>query len=63
MDEDWDAVCETVYKRIERSGWEGLYCDFVDVNDEVNVPPSKWRQQGHDLVEGKLCQGKRRRVP
>ena len=38
MDEDWDAVCEAVYKRIERSGWEGLIFEFVDVNEEVSRP-------------------------
>ena len=37
VDEDWHAVCQAIYKGIERAEWEKLYNMLVEMHKAVNV--------------------------
>ena len=58
VDDDWDAVCDAMYKRIERSEWEGLYCEFGVVDEEVNVPYSRESSRAETLWKVKHAKGR-----
>ena len=36
-DEDWDAVCQAIYKGVEGAERENLYHKFLEMNKAVNV--------------------------
>ena len=37
VDEEWHAVCQAIYKRVEGAEWENLRYKFVEINMEFNV--------------------------
>ena len=45
MDEDWHAICQAIYKGVERAEREKLHCKFEDRNKAINVLPPVWESQ------------------